>query len=248
MSLLSTGRQPSSSTYFREREQSEALRLLDEMRRNRTGLSVFSLGGRFISLVLEIHPEQSCLLLDELVPSHGHDAMQPGITLAVEARLDGVQVNFECEVLELDEDDKGCFYRVTLPPAIKRRQRRQYHRVPAAARHLRARLSDDEGNAADGEIVDVSASGIAVRVSLEDATGLAHVDGELDCRLILDADETLQLKLGICRVIDQGAAHSRLLAGRFLHLTPGMERRLGQLVSELEREMVRKRPPGQEGR
>lgn len=240
MALLGT-----RNTSPRTREQSEAIRLLDELRQHRTGLSVFSrtLGGRFTSLVLEIRADESCLLLDELVPAHGHEAMEPGIKIAAEARLEGLPVSFECEILDIGEDSKGYFYRVSLPSVVKRRQRREHHRVPAGARHLIARLCDTEGNLSEGEIADLSAAGISIRVDAGEAERLAGVGGAIDCRIALGPDDMLELKFDVCRVIDTGTTGTRVLAGRLLELTPGIERRIGKLVTELERELMRKRPP-----
>jgi len=232
-------------TSARSREQSEAIHVLEELRLQRTGLSVYSraLGGRFTSLLLEIRADESCLLLDELIPSQGHDGVQPGLKMAVEARLDGVPVSFESEVLDIGEDPKGFFYRVSLPSTVTRRQRRQHHRVPAGGRHLVASLGDANGNVSEGEIVDLSAAGIAIRVPVDDADRLAAVGGGIACNVALGPDDVLELNVEIRRVIDAGTNRSRVLAGRLLELTPAIERRIGKLVTELERELMRKRPP-----
>ena len=228
------------------REQSEALHLLQELQlaRKPLGVRARELGGRCASLLLDVLPDESCVLLDELVPAERAAAVQPGLALHVESSLDGIAISFECQVLTIESDHKGVFYRVSLPNRVARRQRRQSHRVSTAGRRLNAVLQAVDGTSVSGEVVDISADGLAVRLPVSEAAVLGDVRSELDCHLLISDEETLEVQFGICRIIELGGRRHVVIAGRVLNPTPPISRRMGKLVADFERDLARTRPRG----
>jgi c-di-GMP-binding flagellar brake protein YcgR len=195
----------------------------------------------WLSAVIEVHPAQGYLLLDELTPRDGNAALQRARRVIVSAQIQGVDISFSANLIDAGQNDGLAFYRVALPESVRYWQRRASYRARvSAALVIPVTLAQSEGPVLNGELYDISAGGLGTRH--RDPKGLAPLLGEVweACRIRLpDAQE---VKCGIeIRYIGQDERNGQLrLGGRFVDITRPQLKLIESFVACLEREHLRK--------
>lgn len=202
-------------------------------------LSVSFPGGKeiFTSAVLDVKPDQSLFLLDELSPRHGHEQVKPESILTVEARLQGVDVRFQAQVKELAEEDGIALYRAALPEYLLYRQRRQFHRVPVklTLQHgiSLAAAADKPVNA---RLTDMSVGGFG-GVAAQNSN---LVEGAIyTCHIQFPRQEPVTASVQIRFAKVDSVRRQQRFGAMFVDLSPQDSRRIQRIVMDLERELRR---------
>lgn len=115
----------------------------------------------FQSLILELHADDSFLVIDELYPAAGREKLIEGDEAEITAQASGVKIAFYSKLLARDMEGGTPVYRMELPEEIGSSVRRRAYRVYV---EREASLSIDLGKIDDASfeahIVNLSPDGI----------------------------------------------------------------------------------------
>lgn len=217
--------------------------LLRRIRDQRVLLSVRIPGhdAVFNSLLLEVDPERNFILLDELNPRAGHELAGQVRELRVHCQCQGVELGFHCKI-EVGQGQSGIsYYRATLPEYINYLQRRGNYRVRVGMSmsvpvHLPLEAAPTQ---LEGQLFDLSMSGLGANLGLQ--TKLTRGQIIESCSIHLPKEESLQVELEIRFVRIDEQHHSQRIGASFRNLEAQQSNRLRRFVTQLEREMLRRK-------
>ncbi|MGB5395643.1 MAG: flagellar regulator YcgR PilZN domain-containing protein, partial [Gammaproteobacteria bacterium] len=221
-------------------EQTRIARLLAQLARRHTPLTVRIPGhkARFTSCTVDV--EQSHVLLDELMPSTGHELLIKARKLNVSCKLDGVEIEFVASLARTDELNKLLTYYMHLPTQIEYRQRRQHYRVHIPlSKQLRVIVDVGDTAMHEGMLHDLSRGGAGVIFSANDII-LEHGQ-QHECAIELPDTGWLYCTVELRYSKDTRKLKQQLTGAHFIDLHPAQTRLIGRCISELEREFIRKR-------
>jgi len=180
------------------------------------------------------------VLLDELLPNSGHPLLLAERKLQVTGKLDGIDIRFSTTLEHVDDQDGMITYHAILPVRLEYRQRRQNYRahIPMV-RRLRVVVDSVDGTACEGELHDLSIGGAGIiftDVMPAVERGLLH-----ECAVELPDGGWLYCAVELRHSITIPPRDRHLVGARFARLTVVQARIVGQCISELERESIRKR-------
>lgn len=195
----------------------------------------------WLSAILEVHPTQGYLMLDELTPREGHAVLMKSGRLIVTAQIQGIDISFAASLLGTGSSDGLAYYRVQIPEGIRYWQRRASYRARvSAAIVIPVSLQNGDGMVQQGELCDISAGGIGTRH--KNSKGPVPLLGEVweECRIKLPEQEVV-CALEI-RYVGQDSRNGHLrLGGRFANINRPQLKIVEAFVAHLERENLRKR-------
>lgn len=220
----------------------QVIGLLRRLRDQRVLLSVRVPGhsGLFNSLLLEVDPDRSLILLDELNPRQGHELVCQTGQLRVHCQCQGVELSFDCDV-EVHPARSGIsFYRAALPEAIDYLQRRSSFRVRVSvdlAVPVRLPL-DKTTTAVEAELYDLSLGGLGATLDSAVELKLGQV---LPCVIQLPKGEALDATIEIRFIRVDAAKSTQRIGASFRNLEPVQKQLVRRFVAQLEREMLRRK-------
>lgn len=196
---------------------------------------------RYSSSLVDINRPH--ILLDELLPSAGHQALLREGKLQITGKLDGIDIQFATTLDRADDTDNVITYYVRLPERLEYRQRRLDHRahIPLA-RTLRILFESTDGKLLEGSLHDLSRGGAGMNFPDGNPvveTGLSH-----ECAIELPDATWLYCSVELRYSKNLPTSGRQLIGARFIDLTPAQKRLVGHCVNELEREFIRKRTAG----
>lgn len=200
--------------------------------------------GQYNSVFVAIEPERNYLLLDELTPREGHEAVLGGARqLRVYCQIRGVQLSFTTALTEVIPEAGGALYRIPFPSALIYQQRRASFRVPVArSAGFTITLRNDDGLFLEGSLADISTGGLRGRFPVA-----PHEDPMLRIGAVIDhgsiaaaKGEPFRCKLEIRFSQYLEDAKELLLGLRFHELDRLQQKRLERLVMILQRESIKK--------
>ncbi len=208
---------------------------LDNLRQQRIALRAQVDDGRvFHTFLLAVRPDRGRLIIDQLTPPPEEGVLARGTELRLSAKMGGLLLRFDTQVLARGEKDGEILYKLDYPERLERRQRRRFFRVPVPLDFAyTATLEVDRGPAIEGEVADLSANGVAIRVqgalpeSLQPDTRIPQASLQLD-GLALSCPLTVR---NLRRINDK----RWLLGCRFEALSPAQENQINRVVATLER-------------
>lgn len=217
--------------------------LLRRIRDQRVLLSVRVPGHEavFNSLLLEVDPERNLILLDELNPRSGHELACKARELRIHCQCQGVELGFHCSV-DIGQGQNGIsFYRAALPDTINYLQRRGSYRVRVGMSmtvpvHLPLETATTQ---LEGQLFDLSMGGLGANLGLQ--TKLTRGQVIESCAIHLPKEESLQVELEIRFVRVDEQHHSQRIGASFRNLDVQQSNRLRRFVTQLEREMLRRK-------
>lgn len=195
----------------------------------------------WLSAILEVHPTQGYLLLDELTPRDGNALMRDTRRLIVSAQIQGVDVSFASDLLEIGFSDGMAFYRVSIPGNVRYWQRRNSHRARVgAATVVPVTLEHNEAGILKGELYDISAGGICTRH--RGKQDIVPMLGDIwpKCTIALPGGDQIPFALEIRYVGNESRGNLLRLGGRFVDITRPHLKAIEGFVAHLEREHLRK--------
>ncbi|HEY6895396.1 MAG TPA: flagellar regulator YcgR PilZN domain-containing protein, partial [Rhodanobacteraceae bacterium] len=196
---------------------------------------------RYATVLLEIDAAARALIVDELLPKHGHRRMRRGAKLKLASRLDGVDVRFRSAVCAVDADSQVAAYMLDLPEALDYREQRSSRRTRTF--EVTAELRDEQGEPIPARVLDLSIEGIRLCVPAPHPFGEA---ARCACTVWLPggAIEAALAILRVRRALERplrGAAATDVLGARFEALGDGDARRLGRDLADTQRALMRAR-------
>ena len=191
------------------------------------------------SAVLGVSAQAGTVTLDELTPEEGHVRLLGERRLQVFARLDGVSLRFESELIDSATEDGIALYHIRLPELVYHGQKRNHYRVRVAiGLKVPVSLSQDDTQTLNGQLRDLSIGGFGAAFPID---ARIRAGQRIECGWIdLPGGTTVSCGLEI-RYAAPDPVHRELRVGAaFLGLTPVQERAVQRCVHDLEREQLRR--------
>lgn len=223
---------------------SQVANLLRRIREGRAPLTVAIPGvrGTFVSALLEVNPAAGELVIDELNPPHGHDALLRAGHFHASAALHGVELRFTCRLKRSGRDSRIAFYCASLPEVIHYRQRRAYFRAHISEeRQIPVAIVPEEGEKLEGLLRDISVGGIGTHLELHFTPGLEQGSILPSCVISLGPGETINNPIEVRSLGFDGLPRRLRLGGRFVKLSTTAQKTIQRYVLSLEREWLKKR-------
>ncbi|MEW6353181.1 MAG: flagellar regulator YcgR PilZN domain-containing protein [Pseudomonadota bacterium] len=194
----------------------------------------------YTSILLNVRPDGSHFLLDELDPHLGHTQLLAAKKARIHGRLHGVEVNFASALRDVNTEADAALYTMSLPASLNYCQRRSYYRARVGMEHsIPVIIKRRNGETFNGQLEDISAGGVGVRLT-GIADGLAHGDILPGCCIELSAGNKIFSDIEV-RFLSADAQQQVLhLGGRFVDLGKVQARIVERFVATLDRE-TRKR-------
>lgn len=214
--------------------------LLERLAKQHTLLTVEIPGHQehFSSCIVNV--DRPYVLLDELLPSSGHQLLLAERKLQVTGKLDGIDIRFITTLESVDTHDDVITYQMNLPGQLEYRQRRLDYRahIPLA-NTLRVMIDNGGEKVVEGALHDLSHGGAGMIFPDGDPVvepGLLH-----ECAIELPDDVWLYCAVELRYAKNIPSRDRQLIGARFADLSPVQARLVGHCISELEREFIRKR-------
>jgi len=215
-------------------------RLLEKLAKRNTLLTAEIPGHqeRYTSCIVDVGGPY--VLLDELLPSSGHMLLLAERTLQVTGKLSGIDIRFITTLDRVDDRDNAVTYHMNLPAQLEYRQRRQGYRVHIPmAQTLRVIFDNSDGTVIEGVLHDLSHGGAAM--IFPDGKPAVKPGLLQECAIELPGDVWLYCAVELRHSNKLPSRDQQLLGARFIKLSPVQSRLVGNCISKLEREFIRKR-------
>jgi c-di-GMP-binding flagellar brake protein YcgR len=196
----------------------------------------------FQSMILELHPDDSYLLVDELYPDAGRDELMEGDAAEISAQAPGIKVSFFSKLLARESIEGTPAYRMELPEEIGSTLRRRAYRVyverePGLAIDIR----DEEGQPIDAHVVNLSGDGI--KLSLRgNVSKLLEKNRALEkCVIKLPNHIDIDCSIDIRNIYVIRTPSLHTLAGASMSVPmPSHRTKLGQYLAAVQRKQRRR--------
>ncbi len=182
--------------------------------------------------------EQDHLLLDELLPSTGHQQLIEERALIARGKLDGVDIQFATTLQHAGNKDNLVTYYMDIPRLVEHRQRRETFRarIPVTMK-LPVFVENKKGEKVKGELHNLSYGGAGM-IMLPDKTimekGAMH-----KCTIQLAKDEWIDCTVELRFAKSIPARNTQFIGTQFIDLSATQSRLIGRCINELERRRIR---------
>ena len=195
----------------------------------------------WLSAVIDVHPQDGYLMLDELTPHDGNARMHQARRVVVSAQVQGVDISFATMLIGSGKSDGIVYYRLALPEQVRYWQRRANYRARVGvASVIPVVLQRADRATLHGELFDLSAGGVGTRH--KQSGGTVPMLGEVweHCRLQLPEGHDIACALEIRFIGHDERGGNLRLGGRFVDITRLQLKQVENFVAALERERLRK--------
>jgi len=230
--------------FDRVRDPNRIVGLMEKLRETRALVQVRIPGEKqpYISSILEIDTKRGHLFLDELNRTAGHEQLLKQKKLHISAQIQGVNIRFTLTMNKALKRGNIYVYRTPLPDLIIYEQRRNAFRVYVGpSMSIRVTFRDEDGRQFEGELQDISLTGIRARIPIE--TALTDRETPLECSVHLSASESINAEFETRFLKEDKQKRHLLLGGRLLNLTKSQRNQLSRFVMHLQRELIKYQPP-----
>ena len=195
----------------------------------------------YLSAMLEVHPVEGYLLLDELTPPEGNAALRRARRLGISAQLQGVDISFTTDLIDTGSSAQIAYYRLAMPQGMRYQQRRTSFRARIGlARVIPVVLAREDGTTLEGQLFDISVGGIGTRYK-PGKTGDIQQGGIWDeCIIHLDGKQEIRSALEVCFIGEDSRSRQMRLGGKFLNLERPQLKIIENFVAALERDWLKK--------
>ncbi len=216
------------------------LRLLERFTKGYNPLTVQISGHKELHTSCIVGVDKNHVLLDELLPSTGHQLLMTEHALQATGKIDGIDIQFATSLKRADDKGKILTYYMKLPKTIEYRQRRLNYRVhiPVTMK-LSVTIDNINGNMIKGELRDLSYGGAGIIVladRIQIKTGELH-----ECVIILPDGEKIRCSAELRYSRNIPSQRTQLIGVQFAGLLPEHSQHIGRCINKLEREFIKKR-------
>lgn len=192
------------------------------------------------SIILEIDPVHTQFTLDELNPYSGHKKLRNGSQLHLDARLKGVRVMFSTDVGAIDESNNIALYQLPLPDKMIYRQRRRHHRARIDQKqHMPISMPLPLKHHIQGELVDISASGLCSRIKYTDSSRLEEEQAIHAAMIVLPDRNHITCDLEVRSIRHFPEQGYSLVGSEFIDIPLATQSHLARVVAMLDRHQRR---------
>lgn len=196
----------------------------------------------FQSMILELHPESGYLLVDELYPPAGRQALIEGDIAEVSGRASGVDIAFFSRLLLREVVDDLPVYRMELPDEIGAHQRRSAYRIYVGRETdllIDIRPLDDVP--LDAGIVNLSSEGIKLNIEGDVLKLLERHPQWSGCLIRLPDGTDIDCDIEVRNAYLMRTPNQHTLVGAKLNIAhPQQRTRLNQYLAAVQRKQRRR--------
>ena len=209
--------------------------------RNLLAVRLRGIDDVFMSAVIEVSSQQHYIVLDELVPAVGAQAIDANRQLLIRSRLNNVTVEFESEVTAIGEESGLAFYRLPFPSRIEYQQRRTHFRASVPLeKSIPLQFVTPQDHMLQAELRDISLGGFSGRLrrsgyfdDLEKGLFIPR------CMITLPSKHKICCAVQIC-YLERTMGTPPRVGARYVDLERRDHRQLEQFITQLDREIKRK--------
>jgi len=196
----------------------------------------------FQSMILDLHPDDSYLLIDELFPSQGREDLLEGDIAEISAQIPGIKVSFFSKLLARENIDGVPAYRMELPEEIGSSLRRRAFRVYVERENgLALDMRDADGQPLDAHIVNLSSDGIKLSLSGDVGKQLEKIRTFEKCVMRLPNQVDIDCEIEIRNVYVMRTPTLHTLAGASMKVPmPSHRTKLSQYLAAVQRKQRRR--------
>ena len=216
-------------------------RILD----NRVLLSAGLAGDNKVynSVMISVDNEKKQILIDQLHPEAGHKKFLKKGKITLFAGLDGIDLSFQCALIDVDEKSGIPFYTLAFPQHVKHYQRRSSYRVQIIrSLSISVDLICKSGETVHGELDNISSGGMRVRVAETMPEIIKNGLIIPGCEITLPDEGLMICSVEIRHVVHGEKGNLNYLGLQFEGLNSLDERSINRFVTSLERELRRRAP------
>ena len=148
-----------SQNYEKITDEAKLNALLERIFDSHSLLSVTLSGEQaiFNSALISIDTNKNNIVIDELHPERGNDKLQPSCKINIFTGIQGVDISFQCKLLETGKQSGILYHVLSYPEHIKYYQRRKSYRVQVIrSLAVNATLTTPDGQTIKGELHNIS--------------------------------------------------------------------------------------------
>lgn len=195
----------------------------------------------FTTALLQVDVDARSLFVDELHPKKGHNLFLKIGHITLRTQLEGVDVNFSVALKNSGTENGIAYYELDFPESIRYRQRRSTYRVSVSSAILiQVNLITANGDSFDGELHDISAGGMCMRLPKKKGELLENNTDEMKCTILLPDKSQIKCLFKICHGRHHGPSNSFHIGGNFLLPEKTQRRAIERFVVVLQRKSRQK--------
>jgi c-di-GMP-binding flagellar brake protein YcgR len=193
------------------------------------------------SAILDLDDHHRFLTLDELKPLSGHERLLQQAHLRVRTAVHGVEVRFGTSLRHAVKESGIWMYRVELPREVLYRQRRSSYRIRIGmGSGVTVELQKNGRELVEARVLDMSETGLGIQT---DSGIRLNLGDRLPCTLGLPDGRPIHCELEIRYLREALQARDMLhFGGHFLDMQPVERTTLARVITDLQRDMIRRLP------
>jgi len=228
-----------------EEHNADRYRQLDLLRERHSFIAVKfpRVQQSFQSMILELHPDEGYVLIDELYPPHARQELIEGDTAEIDGRANGQDISFFSRLLLRESIDGTPAYRMELPEEIGASYRRRgaYRIYVERETDLLIDIRLDEETTLDAAIVNLSSEGIKVNVDGDISRVLDTQRLWSDCLIRLPGDIDIDCNIEVRNAYLMRTPSLHTLVGAKLDIAHAPQRtKLDQYLAAVQRRQRRR--------
>lgn len=194
----------------------------------------------FGSSILAVNPEKNTIVLDELMPKNGNDALLRSRALKLSTFHRGIHLSFNLVGIEIGHTRGISYYKAALPERVFYPQRRRSPRLEISSFDIAfSGIAQRTGLSTAGYIFDLSRGGAGVRVPVNRGR-IQRGDKIKNCQINFDG-YVMDFDLAVRFVKPVSVGSSTVQIGGFFEsISAKSQSKLSYFLASLEREEIRK--------
>ena len=222
--------------------KAQILSLLNQCAKQHSDLhiSLSRHGELFNTQIEHVDETQQCMYLAELLPKLGQRLLRGSKKLRIFTHVNGAEINFEVNILRV----KSALFRtrncVEFPKLIRYFQRRRAHRIHISmAMDIKASLNTHSGNNFQGQIRDLSSTGMRVQFYSSKPKELEQQPLPQECVIALPDDENIRCHFTVHHLHKNENDRGFAVGGSFSSMNQEQKKMLQRFLARVERETLR---------
>ncbi|MBS4052355.1 flagellar brake protein [Methylomonas rivi] len=192
------------------------------------------------SSILGIKAEKNLIILDELIPKEGNEALQATRALKLSTFHKGIHLSFNLSDIEMGHSRGISYYKTTLPDRIFYPQRRRAPRIEISSIDIAfSGVSERTGISVNGYLFDLSRGGAGIDLPVNRAR-VQRGDIIKNCQISFE-DYLMDFDFSVRFVKPTSPSLPKVqLGGFFENLSSKSQSKLSYFITSLERVEIRK--------